>query len=128
MASAGTVSSSAIAMPVSPTMAARRAGMPVANSCAVAPDRAVVATTAPPKTRLWMPVCWAASDGYSDSSTPSTDQAAITPIAENQKSARISCGTAGLAIRIRPATRWPCGSRSTRTPAATARHTTVMAT
>ena len=40
-----------------------------------------------------------------DSNTPSTDQDAMAPSAENQKSARISTGTAGFASRMGPRVR-----------------------
>lgn len=59
---------------------------------ASAAANAVGPTTAPPKTRLSMWVCRAASEGYRDSSTPRTDQDAMAPSAENQKSLVISGG------------------------------------
>src|SRR5690606_40145559 len=118
-------SSSAAAIPASPRIAEYRAGTLVAANWASAAANAVVPTTAPPNTRLSMWVWRAASDGYSDRSTPSTDHDAIAPSAENQKSARISAGTAGLAIRIGPRVRAVCGSRSASTPTPTTRQITA---
>ena len=63
VAKTGTVRIRAIAMPTSPTMADRRAGIRVEKSWAIAAANAVVPTTAPPNTRLWTCVCWAANEG-----------------------------------------------------------------
>ena len=72
-----------------------------------APALAIAATTAPPKTRLWMPVDCPAKAGKSERYTPSTDHDAITPSTAKRKSDRIASGTLGRENRIRVAERVP---------------------
>src|SRR3954453_9509574 len=71
------------------------------NAWLTAAALAIAATTAPPKTRLWMPVDWPAKAGKSERYTPSTDHDAITPSTANRKSWLITRGTLGLVSLIR---------------------------